>query len=101
MQNNTKNQEKSTSSKKSESEISKSKKEEEISEGYKNLFSKNPLYKITTFEKGSRSIIYLKQSSLQKIYLQLNLSWNKILDILKLRINKGEDKVDYDDFMKD
>ena len=57
--------------------------------------------KITTFEKGSRSIIHLKQSSLQKIYVLLGLSWNKFIDLLKLRITKGEAVLNLDDFMKD
>ena len=47
-----KNPLKSSSSKKSESEISTTKEEKDIPEGYKKLFSTNPKYKITTFEKG-------------------------------------------------
>ena len=96
-----KNPLKSSSSKKSESEISTTKEEKDIPEGYKKLFSTNPKYKITTFEKGSRSIIYLKQSSLQKIYLQLGLPWNKVLELLKLRLYQGEQKYDKEEFMKD
>ena len=98
-----KNPLKSSSIKSSESDITTSKQEVEVEipEGYKKLFSKNPSYIITTFEKGSRSIIHLKQSSLQKIYVLLGLSWNKFIDLLKLRITKGEAVLNLDDFMKD
>ena len=51
---------------------------------HQKLFDSSPIYTITTYEKGSRSMIKLEQKHIMKILELLRKPWDNIMMYLKI-----------------
>ena len=71
---------------------------------HQKLFDSSPIYTITTYEKGSRSMIKLEQKHIMKILELLRKPWDNIMMYLKINITAESETKQYnseEDFMQD